>query len=252
MKELLTLKVISIALIFFAAILAGFFPFKKRLKIGKGLEFPAGQALAAGIFLGAGLIHMLGDAATQFYQLNIHYPLAFLLAGLTFLLLLFLEHLSRELYEHQGDAHAPLAILAMVMLSIHSLLAGAALGLDQHVTMVILLLIAILAHKWAASFALAIQINRTTLKFKTGVILFVLFTLMTPLGIVIGNSITSSVGQYPLLPAIFSSLAAGTFLYLGTLHGLAKSFMVQKCCNLKHFLLVIVGFALMAAVALFT
>ena len=33
-----------------------------------------GEAFAAGIFLGAGLIHMLGDAQSSFDQANQHHP----------------------------------------------------------------------------------------------------------------------------------------------------------------------------------
>ena len=62
-------------------------------------------------FLGAGLLHMLADASSDFYAANIHYPLSFLLAGGTFLILLLLEHIGREIYEHHGTNNA-FAILA--------------------------------------------------------------------------------------------------------------------------------------------
>ena len=46
--------------------------------------------------------------------------------------------------------------------------------------------------------------------------------------------------------------SAGTFLYLGTLHGLSRAVMVQQCCNLKQYTFVIIGFSLMAIVAIWT
>jgi solute carrier family 39 (zinc transporter), member 1/2/3 len=113
-------------------------------------------------------------------------------------------------------------------------------------------LLAILAHKWAASFALAVQINKSKLSFRVGVVLFLLFSLMAPMGILAGQMAAQKLQHYTLLSPIFMSLAAGTFLYLGSLHGLEKSVMVKQCCNLKMFSFVILGFAIMALLALYT
>lgn len=165
-------------------------------------------------------------------------------------MLLLLEHLGREMYEHDGEGSKGFAILATVMLSIHSFLAGAALGVSQSLSIVIVILFALIAHKWAASFALAIHINKSKLSHRWGITLFFIFTLMVPLGIFYGNAITTQTQHHPLLEPIFSALAAGTLLYLGTLHGLKRAVMVEKCCNLKHFSFVIIGFATMAIIAI--
>lgn len=245
------LKWLSIALIFGTAILGGAYPFFKKLQTGAHFESMTGQALAAGIFLGAGLIHMLGDAAHGFIGLRIDYPYAFLLAGAMFLFLLLLEHLGQEISEHQGEQTSFFAILALIMLSIHSFLEGAALGLTRSISVEMVLLFAILAHKWAASFALAVQINKTNLCFSLGLLLFTFFALMTPIGILLGTFVTYYSSNLILEP-IFNSLAAGTFLYLGTLHGLSRALMIKKCCNLRIFSFVIIGFAVMAVVAIWT
>jgi hypothetical protein len=39
---------------------------------------------------------------------------------------------------------------------------------------------------------------------------------------------------------------------LGTLHGLERCVMVERCCNLRDFSFVIIGFLLMASVAMYT
>jgi len=244
------IKLLCIILVLLTALAAGIYPFLKRLKTNKGYDFPLGEALAAGIFLGAGLMHMLGDSAQNFIDKGYSYPIPFLLAGLMFLFLLWLEHLGAEIYTHKGANNPGFAILAFIMLSIHSFLAGAALGLSSQLSVVIVLLLAIIAHKWAASFALAVQISKTTLPIHIGIILFLIFSLMTPLGILVGDVIAHSLYHASLLESIFSALAAGTFLYLGTLHGLSSSIMVSKCCNLKHFSFVILGFVLMAIIAI--
>lgn len=246
------MKLLAIILILLTALIAGTYPIIKRLQSNRGYEFPIGESLAAGVFLGAGLMHMLGDSAQAFVDQGYDYPMPFLLAGITFLLLLWLEHLGDEIYTHKGANNPGFAILAFIMLSIHSFLAGAALGLSSQLSVIIVLLLAILAHKWAASFALAIQISKSTLPIHIGIILFLIFTLMTPLGILIGDVVAHGLNKASLLEPIFSALAAGTFLYLGTLHGLSHSVMIRKCCNLKYFSFVILGFALMAIVAIWT
>src|SRR4051812_31729197 len=109
--NLLHFKLLSAVLIFVMTILAGFIPFKRRSKSLEGHDFPIGEALACGVFLGAGLIHMLGDASQEFSGLGYHYPFAFLLAGCCFLFLLLLEHIGTELNHHR-QANAPaIAIL---------------------------------------------------------------------------------------------------------------------------------------------
>jgi zinc transporter ZupT len=195
---------------------------------------------------------MLGDAAQGFFQLHYDYPFAFLIAGGSFLLLLLIEHAGQEIYKKKGEGSATFAILAVFMLSIHSFLTGAALGLTSSFSMTVIILLAILAHKWAASFSLAVQINKSDLPVKIGIFLFAIFSMMVPLGILIGAGVSRSLDTHPLIEPIFSSLAAGTFLYLGTLHGLDRATLITQCCNLKRFMLVIVGFSIMAVVAIWT
>lgn len=249
--NLIELKIFFALIILLMTIIAAYLPFRKHLHNMAGHEFQKGEALACGVFLGVGLIHMLGDASTQFQQLQVTYPLAFLFCGLSFLFLLYLEHLGGEICTHHDHGHdnTPIAILAIVMLSIHSLFEGAALGLSHQLSTGLLIFIAIIAHKWAESFALAVQINKSALKLSLGLLYFAIFALMTPLGIFLGHLI-AHLGQHNYLQPIFTSFAAGTFLYIGTLHGLKRSVMVERCCNLHDYGFVIIGFSLMAIVAI--
>lgn len=247
-----TFKLVSVLLILVATWLSGFYPFFKRWTSEKNTGFPIAESIAAGVFLSVALIHMLGTASDQFFQLSYRYPFAFLLAGATFLFLLLLEHIGREIAEHKGDSSGAFALLATVMLSVHAFLMGAALGLSATYSIAVVILFAILAHKWAESFSLAIQINKSNFSRSTNAILFLIFSCMTPLGIILGGVATTTLHSHRLLEPIFSSLGAGTFLYLGTLHGLENATLVKKCCDLKRFYFVILGFALMAVVAIWT
>ena len=113
--DLVSLKLIAALVIFLIAAIAGWLPFRKKIQALDKFDFPRGEALACGIFLGAALIHMLSDANNSFTRLGVHYPLAFLLCGLSFLLLLLLEHLSSEISEHEGKNNASVALLKVLL-----------------------------------------------------------------------------------------------------------------------------------------
>ena len=228
--------------------LAGWYPFKKRQK-KTHFDFPFGETLATGVFLGAALLHLLPESASMFIHLGYHYPIAHLITGFIFLLFLWLEHLAKELYHHH-EQHPGFAILAWLMLSVHSFVLGTALGLAQELSIAIMLYLAIITHKWAESFAIAVQLNKTSMPMMSNLILFILFTLMTPLGIYTGWAFQYDLKSTSLIDPIMIAISAGTFLYLGTLHGLERCVMVERCCNLRYFSFVIIGFLLMASVAL--
>ena len=237
-------------------LVAGVYPLMRQRDSENSLDFPAGESLACGVFLGAALLHMLNESALFFQRAGIHYPLAYLIMATAFLLFLLFEHVGRELYhprkcqdEHHGNT-CYFVLIAIVMLSMHSFLAGAALGLSDEYPIVLILFFAIIAHKWAEAFAISVHLNKSKMSNKIKLICFVLFSLMTPLGIFFGSQLMQTLPSHSLLLPIFSSLAAGTFLYLGTLHGLEKGVLITQCCNLKHFSYVILGFVLMAIAAI--
>ena len=254
-----SLKIIFAFIILAIILLAGWYPFKKRLDgVEEHMDFPIGETLATGVFLGAALMHMLPEAAALFTEMHYHYPFAYLITGTVFLFFLWFEHLGKELYHHHHDkhqhshserTHPAFAILAWAMLSIHSLMLGAALGLNHNNSLVIMLFLAIIIHKWAESFAIAMQLNKSSLSQTKSLIFFLTFSMMTPLGIFIGWYFGRGIETNSLFDPLLISASAGTFLYLGTLHGLERCVMVERCCNLRDFSFVIIGFLLMASVA---
>jgi len=245
------LKTLFAISIFILVIFAGWLPFKYKLRQQDHLDFPLGETLATGVFLGAALIHMLPEANTLFQQLNYRYPLAYLITGIVFLLFLWLEHIGKELYHHNAKSNAMFAILAWIMLSIHSLVLGTALGFTQDYSLMLMLFFAIITHKWAESFAISLTLNKCNLRARISLILFIIFASMTPIGIYLGWRLGHTIATHSLWDPILIAISAGTFLYLGTLHGLERCVMVQRCCNLRYFSFVIIGFVLMSAVALY-
>ena len=244
------LKIIFALAIVAVILLAGWYPFKKRAKAGGDhVDFPIGETLATGIFLGAALMHMLPEANNLFVQMGYNYPFAFIVTGAVFLFFLWFEHLGKELYHHHDTNHPSFAILAWAMLSIHSLMLGTALGLNNNNSLVIMLFLAIITHKWAESFAIAMQLNKSSLSRRKSLMFFLSFSMMTPVGIFIGWYFGRGIETNSLFDPILIAASAGTFLYLGTLHGLERCVMVERCCNLRDFTYVIIGFLMMASVA---
>ena len=242
------LKILFALLVFMVILVAGWYPFKKRIN-AESTDFPIGETLATGVFLGAGLLHLLPESVIEFSQRGYHYPFAYLITGLVFLLFLWFEHVGRELYHHRQGNHPAFALFAWLMLSIHSLVLGAALGFSQEYSLVIMLFLAIITNKWAESFAIAMQLAQSSLSRFTSMSLFLIFALMTPLGIYLGWYLGHEVNTQTIVDPILMAISAGTFLYLGTLHGLEQCVMVERCCNLKYFSFVIIGFLLMGSVA---
>ena len=238
-------------LIFIVTWLAGMPPFRHQHRKRIGVDYSTGEALACGIFLGAALLHMLPEANEAFHDLGYHYPFAFVGAGVVFLLLLWLEHLGTHLADHHHANSPAYAWLSTAVLSIHSVLAGAALGSTDHLSTAIIIMVAVLAHKWAASFALAVKLVQSGKSLQSNLVAFGLFAFAFPLGIVAGvitaDASASTTAQ--LLEPSFNAFAAGTFLYLGTLHGLTRATLITRCCNRRDFNFVIIGFVLMAVVA---
>ncbi len=251
MESTTLLKILLGSIIYGVIIVAGWYPFRKRIKEGHHTDFPIGETLATGVFLGAALLHMLPESSNLFEKLGYTYPFAYIITGAVFLVFLWFEHLGKELYHHHSAEHPAFAILAWAMLSVHSIMLGAALGLAHYNSMIIMLFLAIITHKWAESFAIAVQLNKSSMSTRKNILFFILFSLMTPLGIYIGWYFGHGLETNSIFDPVLLAASAGTFLYLGTLHGLEKCVMVERCCNLKDFSYVIIGFLLMAGVAVY-
>ncbi|MEM8563775.1 MAG: ZIP family metal transporter [Pseudomonadota bacterium] len=236
-----------------SSLIAGWPALRAQVLQHESAAFGLGEAFAAGIFLGAGLIHMLGDASSSFQEAGVDYPVAMVLCGAMMLLLLWIEHLGAGA-DHaigHGDRRV-VPVAAVVMLSIHSILMGAAFGVSTSVALTITIFVAVLAHKGAASFALALELRRAGYTPARAWTLFMIFVAMFPLGALVGEGVQSVASAYPLSEASVVALAAGTFLFFGTLHGLAGTPMIVRCCNPREFMGAVTGFALMALVAIWT
>lgn len=209
------------------------------------------EAFAGGIFLGVALFHMLPDANDGFTQVlgKNHYPYANLVAAIGFMLLLGIENAILRINRYRIN---PIPYLLTAVLSLHALIEGAALGISETLASTVLIFTAIIVHKGSESLALAAHLARNSVLPKQAISIFLVFSAMTPVGILAGDFLaeTSEHVQHPLLEPIFNALAAGTFLYIATLHKIHHQHLHENFGKLKEFVFMTIGLALMAVIAI--
>ena len=101
----------------------------------------------------------------KFIKFSFDYPLAMLIAASSLSVLLFLEKVvfiesDAHNLENIGASPDFQPYLLALILSIHSFIAGAALGIEKTILASVILFIAIIAHKGGAAFALGISMIR--------------------------------------------------------------------------------------------
>lgn len=255
-------KLAALVLIFAVGMAGGLVGLGGRGEGRAALAFSIGGAFAGGIFLGAGLLHLLPDSieALTGYFVGSNFPFGYALAAVGFLAVLFVEEILF------GNAHANAAgsgaevaaagvsaYALVVILSVHSVLAGAALGTEDTFSGSLVIFLAIIAHKGAAGFALTLDFRRAAFAGAKSLRLLALFASMTPLGIVLGAGLDHLLQDRHgrLFEGLFDALASGTFLYVAVVEIISREFADREAI-LAKFGVLCAGIALMALIALWT
>lgn len=253
MNTLVFYKAIAAFLIFIASIASILYPLRKKRVFHHADSLGLGEAIASGIFLGAAFFHMLPEAERTFneiYGLNA-YPIPQMVAVVSFLLMLFLERLSLSC--PRDDKHSIPYLLAIILI-IHALVEGAALGIGPSFSETMMIFIAILAHKGSESFALCVTLLRHQLPLKRIIFVIVFFSLMTPIGILLGTAVNlyTLAIEGKITAALFNAFAAGTFLYISTLHHIHFHKHQKDTRGVLEFVCLVLGTAVMGIIALWT
>jgi zinc transporter 1/2/3 len=250
-------KLGSAALVFASGLVGGFLPLRFDESERSKRLLAMGNGFAGGIFLGAGLLHMLSDAQETFSSFAADYPIALLIAGSAFLAVLFLEMVAlggrEDVTAMPGAKSSFYPFILMIVLSVHSLIAGAALGLEGSVVASFALLIAILAHKGSAALALGVSLKLAAFDRRRMIAMVVLFSCMTPAGVLGGFAFSRTLsGDTALLvEAVFDAMAAGSFVYVAVLDIIDEAFAEKVDLGIK-FAVLTVGFLGMALLAMWT
>ena len=102
-----------------------------------------------------------------------------------------------------------------------------------------MLFIAIVAHKWAESFALGISFYKAKIEKSIFLKMLTIFSFFTPLGILIGMYFSKS-GF--LIEGIMLSISSGTFLYVSTSEVIVEEFSSKGSKHVKYLCYLIGGF----------
>ena len=220
--SVLAMKIIAGFAIFGIAIVGGMIPILVAKQQASRRYLSLGNALAGGIFLGAGFIHLLPEADEALRNV-VDYPLAPLLAALGVGLLLLIDRVVLEgrnsMLGQEGERTRPpfYAFVLLIVLSVHSIIAGLALGIQPEAAAVLVVMLGILFHKGSAAFALIVTAHAAgnTRLWPT----LWLFSVMTPIGIVFG-AVAGQLfeGRTALIfEGSFNAIAAGTFIYVAVM-----------------------------------
>jgi len=262
--SLLAIKALAILVILLTAILGGLAAMRTRRARDADRLFALGSLFGAGVFLGAGLIHVLPDSVGLFAQLypGIDYPVPFAIAAIGLIAVLAVDRLGHWLQaradtvRHAGDGASGTAsaMILLMVLSFHSILAGAALGVEDSAANSLVLLLAVVAHKGSAAFALTSGLLRAGPAGDSPRrvrVLLMLFAVMTPLGILLGTGLQATLdgNAARIAETLFDAFAAATFVYVATLEIIGPEFRAHGRSSAKLGALT-AGLAVMALVAL--
>lgn len=285
------LKYISAGIIWITTLLGNAMPMCIRaIKWQSRLE-----ALAGGVFLGAGLAHLLADSFEELGD-KINYPLAPAVAISTFVLLTAVELFSygehdeefqigegHHHHQHFHDKNVPPSSLEdnllvsnpieekvpemfgetnsnltvpmislYIIMDIHSVIEGLALGIMKTMDGVIAIFCPIVGHKPVEAFALSLIILKDRPKKWLFWFFVIVYTLMTPAGLIAGIIITKLV-ENQIVMGVIAAFSAGTFLFVGC-HEWAEMFehKTEWNCAEKtwHFMMFLIGVLCMLSIAI--
>ena len=223
--SLLTIKIIAALAILAIGIMGGIIPLLAARRHASRRFLSLGNALAGGIFLGGGIHSSAPGSRQKLWKKwsTIPWPRCWRRSGVGVLLLIdrvVFETTRAAGMEQAGGLRQPIyPVVLLVVLSIHSIIAGIALGLVPEVAASVLMMLGILFHKGSAAFALMVSAHSAGADKARLRVLLTVFVLMTPLGILLGT-VASNMLDGPAARVIegsFNALAAGTFIYVAIL-----------------------------------
>ncbi|NXV52543.1 S39A1 protein, partial [Uria aalge] len=244
------------------------------------------SCFAGGVFLGTCLLDLLPDylasisAALEGLRVTLQFPLPEFILAMGFFLVLVLEQVAMAQQEPSAAAEETRALLPttasiqtppssssspsprvpavpggamragllVLALALHAVLEGLALGLQEGEGAVLRVCLALLLHKCAVAFSLALKLLGGRLRPPAVAACLLLFAMMSPLGVGLGTVVAAGAGpRQRLCRGVLEGLAAGTFLYITFLEILPQELGVAQH-RVPKVLLLLAGFALVTGI----
>lgn len=147
------------------------------------------------------------------------------------------------------------AIVLLLALGLHCFFAGFALGMSSDQRALVMIWIAIMAHKWAEIMSASIAYITAKLPRRISFTFLALLVSMTPLGILIGILVDYCAGDGDageVIEAAANSVACGSFIYVAFLEILVPALEYKSDSPFwARVLAVLVGIAIMFVVSVF-
>lgn len=152
------------------------------------------------------------------------------------------------------DAHSSRtqALVFVIALSMHSFLEGLGMSSKNTQRGLVLYLISLFAHKWLEAFALGVNVMNASFSdaYAFGLVFF--YSLLTPLGIILGiifESITLNGPHAELAEQLLNGLAVGSFMFVSCIEMIPPEFHKKTSQTPYKFVTLVVGFLLMAGIS---
>ncbi len=180
-------------------------------------------AFGAGTFLGAVFFHLVPETLANQPNLLTNFMI---LNG--FMVVLFVERVLVRHRHHDCDdvaehRHQVVGISAFIGLSIHSLMAGFALGASFVAPrLALVIFLAIVSHKSVAAFSLATVFRLSNIPLRRALAMLAVFALCTPVGALLSLPLLHTLSDIHV--TIPTALAAGSFIYVATMDLLPEAF----------------------------
>jgi len=153
---------------------------------------------------------------------------------------------------HGLGGAATLPLILALLFSVHSFIAGLALGIQSsHTSSAVSILVAILGHKLVEALSLASSFVREGVSLSTSASVLAVYCLMTPLGIVAGASVLELGSEATKAEALISGFAAGSFVFLAA-HELTTHASTSVLSKTMRSTLALGGMCCMAVLAIWT
>ena len=150
---------------------------------------------------------------------------------------------SKEFYSKINEEKKVLnlftPLILLFALGFHGIFEGLAIGIGDNKKDILFLLLAVAAHKWAASLSLGISFIKAKTTKKLYIIMVMIFAFIGPFGIALGIILSQSTND--LLEGILLGISTGTFIYVACSDVLVEEFEDRSNKYIKFFLFVLGG-----------
>ncbi|TDH72331.1 uncharacterized protein CCR75_003428 [Bremia lactucae] len=161
------------------------------------------------------------------------------------------DGVKKEIPSHSHgivDGNLILALVIFIALSFHSVMEGMGMGASSSPAWDIL--IAVMAHKSLAAFALVLEFLHHNVPTKQLILTVAVFSLMTPTGILFGRLLIDSNHATPA-SGICAALAGGTFLFVATIEIIPQE-LKDPQHQLEKFAVLLLGYGTMGMLSIWT